>query len=46
MIRYRLDLAGQTVVAERPNRADVGVLHKGSEVTISWKPEATEILLD
>ena len=46
MIRYRLDLGGQTVVAERPNRAGVGVLNTGSEVTISWMPEATEILLD
>ncbi len=46
IIRYRLDLGGQTVVAERPNRADVGVLNTGSEITISWKPEATEILLD
>ena len=46
MVRYRLDLAGQTVVAERPNRADVDVLHADAEVEVSWKPEATEILPD
>jgi ABC-type Fe3+/spermidine/putrescine transport system ATPase subunit len=45
-VRYRLDLAGQTVVAERPNRADVGVLPADTEVAISWKPEATKILPD
>jgi ABC-type Fe3+/spermidine/putrescine transport system ATPase subunit len=46
IIRYRLDLAGQTVVAERPNRADVSVLPAGAEITVSWRPEATEILTD
>ena len=46
VIRYRLDLAGQTVVAERPNRAHVPVLAAGAETVVSWQPEATDILLD
>ena len=43
-IRFRLDLAGQTVVAERPNRAQATSLATGSEIAVSWQSEATEIL--
>ena len=46
VVRYRLDLAGQTVVAEVPNRANRSSLPSDTEITISWQPEATEILPD
>ncbi|MBM3518013.1 MAG: ABC transporter ATP-binding protein [Alphaproteobacteria bacterium] len=45
-IRYRLDLAGQTIVAEAPNRTEGAALDDGTEITIGWRPEGTSILPD
>ena len=46
IIRYRLDLAGQTLIAEAANRSDREVLDDNAEVAIGWRPEDTEILHD
>ncbi len=46
IIRYRLDLAGQTLIAEAANRSDREVLDNNSEIAIGWRPEDTEILHD
>lgn len=45
-IRYRLDLGGQTVVAESTNRADRAVLEDRAEVAVAWQPDDSEILPD
>ncbi len=45
-IRYRLDLGGQTLVAEVANRSDREVLDNNTEIAIGWRPEDTEILHD
>ena len=44
--RYRLDLGGQTVVAESTNRADRAVLEDRAEVAVAWQPDDSEILPD
>ena len=46
IIRYRLDLAGQPIVAETPNRGDREVLTASDEVAVAWQPVAGEILAD
>ena len=46
IIRYRLDLQGQTLIAETPNRGGKTVLSQDEEVPIAWLPAAGEILLD
>ena len=45
-IRYRLDLGGQTMVAEASNRADRAVLEDRAEVAVAWRPDDSEILPD
>jgi len=45
-IRYRLDLGGQTVIAEATNRADRAVLDNRAEVAVAWRPKDSEILPD
>lgn len=46
IIRYRLDLAGQTLVAEVSNRTGRPMPEPGAEVAVSWDPGSTEILTD
>lgn len=45
IVRYRLDLAGQELIAERQNRSQVRRLSAGEAVTIGWNPERTEALV-
>jgi putative spermidine/putrescine transport system ATP-binding protein len=45
LIRYRLSMAGQHLVAEVQNQVGRAQYETGSHVTISWYPERTEILL-
>jgi putative spermidine/putrescine transport system ATP-binding protein len=44
LIRYRLTAAGQHLVAEVQNQVGRAQHESGSQVTISWYPERTEIL--
>ena len=46
IIRYRLDLHGQALIAETPNRGDRAVLSEGQDVTVAWPSAASEILVD
>ena len=44
LIRYRLEAAGQLLVAEVQNQAGRPQHDTGSRVTVSWRPERTEAL--
>jgi putative spermidine/putrescine transport system ATP-binding protein len=44
LIRYRLTLAGQSLIAEIQNRADRQHRQTGSNVTVYWHPQRTEVL--
>ena len=44
LIRYQLTAAGQSLVAEVQNQALRTQYDAGDEVTISWRPESTEVL--
>ena len=46
IVRYRMRLEGQEIVAEVPNRPDQPDLADGSAVTVGWTVESGEILLD
>ena len=46
IIRYRLQLEGQEIVAEVPNRPDQPVLADGAEATIGWSVASSELLVD
>ena len=46
IIRYRMRLEGQEIIAEVPNRPDQPDLADGSEVTIGWTVASGEILAD
>ncbi len=45
-IRYRLDIDGQTLVAETPNRTDRAVLADGAEVAVAWPADGTALLAE
>jgi putative spermidine/putrescine transport system ATP-binding protein len=44
LIRYQLTAAGQSLVAEVQNQALRPQYGAGAQVTISWRPESTEVL--
>jgi len=44
LIRYRMTLAGQSVVAEVQNQAGQLQLAPGSPVTVGWHPDRSEVL--
>jgi ABC-type Fe3+/spermidine/putrescine transport system ATPase subunit len=44
MLRYRLDLAGQEMVAERQNQAHLDRWDPGATVKIGWTPERARLL--
>jgi putative spermidine/putrescine transport system ATP-binding protein len=44
LIRYQLTAAGQSLVAEVQNQALRPQYDAGAQVTISWRPESTEVL--
>ena len=44
LIRYQLTAAGQPLVAEVQNQALRPQYDAGAQVTISWRPESTEVL--
>ena len=44
LIRYRLTVAGQRLVAEVQNQVGRAQPEAGSRVTVHWYPERTEIL--
>ena len=46
IIRYRMLLEGQEIVAEVPNRPDQPDLADGAEATIGWTVASGELLLD
>ena len=46
IIRYRLDLHGQELIAEVPNRGGRAVFGPNEEVEIAWPSVASEILAD
>ena len=46
IIRYRLQLEGQEIVAEVPNRPDQPVLADGAEAMIGWTVASSELLVD
>lgn len=46
IIRYRLDLEGQTLVAEVSNRSGRPMPQPGAQVPVSWNPESTQVLTD
>ena len=46
ILRYRLDLEGQSLIAETPNRSDRRVYTPGDEVRIAWLSGCGEILVD
>ena len=46
IVRYRMRLEGQEIVAEVPNRPDQPGFADGSAVTVGWMIESGEILLD
>ena len=43
-IRYRLDIDGQTLIAEVANRADKAVLADGAKVSIAWREDGAGLL--
>ena len=45
-IRYRLEVGGQTVVAEVANRADRTVIADGASVAVAWRAEGAGLLAD
>ena len=46
IIRYRMMLEGQEIVAEVPNRPDQPDLADGAETVIGWTVESGELLID
>ena len=46
IIRYRLDLHGQILIAEAPNRSGQAVFGPGESVSVAWPSSASEILAD
>ena len=46
IIRYRLDLHGQVLIAEAPNRGGQTVFSLNEEVAVAWPSSASEILTD
>ena len=46
IIRYRMQLEGQEIVAEVPNRPDQPHLADGAEATIGWTVASGELLVD
>ena len=46
IIRYRLDLAGQTLVAEVSNRAGRPMPQPDAQIPVSWNSDSTQILTD
>ena len=46
IIRYRLQLEGQEIVAEVPNRPDQPELADGAETVIGWTVASSELLVD
>ena len=46
VIRYRLDLHGQALIAEAPNRGGRTVFAPNDDVALAWPPSAGEILID
>ena len=44
LIRYQLAAVGQSLVAEVQNQALRPQYDAGAQVTISWRPESTEVL--
>ncbi|MDQ0455764.1 ABC transporter ATP-binding protein [Rhizobium paknamense] len=45
LVRYRLSVAGQDVIAERQNQSHVERLSPGQAVSVSWDPERSEALM-
>ena len=46
IIRYRLDLHGQILIAETPNRGGRAEYNPDETVTVAWPVDAGEILAD
>ena len=46
IIRYRMTLEGQEIVAEVPNRPDQPDLADGAEAMIGWTVASSELLID
>ena len=46
IIRYRLDLAGQTLVAEVSNRSGRPMPEQDAQIPVGWDPDSTQILTD
>jgi putative spermidine/putrescine transport system ATP-binding protein len=45
-IRYRLDIGGQTIVAEVANRSDQSLFVKGMKVVVEWQAEAASLTVN
>ncbi|MFB9948408.1 ABC transporter ATP-binding protein [Rhizobium puerariae] len=45
LVRYRLSVAGQEIVAERQNQAHVARFSPGEAVGVSWDPDRSEALV-
>ncbi|WP_337269168.1 ABC transporter ATP-binding protein [Oryzifoliimicrobium ureilyticus] len=45
LVRYRLTVSGQDVVAERQNQSHVARLSVGQTCAVSWDPERSEVLV-
>lgn len=44
LVRYRLSVGGQEIVAERQNQSNVPRFAQGEEVGVSWDPDRSEVL--
>jgi putative spermidine/putrescine transport system ATP-binding protein len=45
LVRYRLSLGAQEIVAERQNQSNVSRFAPGEEVGVSWDPDRSEVLV-
>lgn len=45
LVRYRLSVSGQEIVAERQNQSHVARLLPGQAIGVRWDPERSEVLL-
>lgn len=45
LVRYRLSVSGQEIVAERQNQSHVERLSPGQSIGVSWDPERSEVLV-
>lgn len=45
LVRYRLSVGGQEIVAERQNQSHVARLSLGQSIGVTWDPERSEVLV-